>query len=190
MKPNSFDYTCKVTLPIKKDINHWFCGNHRPLNLQTRWDAFPMPLVDDVLMQLGKTQWFFALNLQFGFWQIKMALEDIHKFALITKFKLFDYTIMPFGMKNATNIFSRTMTEVFGAYLDKFLKVFMDDLNVHNLRWEEHMEHLWNVLLKLREVNLKFNLGKCELAKTSFTFLGHCKSWWYTTRSKKSKGHN
>jgi hypothetical protein len=66
----------------------------------------------------------------------------------------------------------------------------MDDLNVHNLRWEEHMEHLWNVLLKLREVNLKFNLGKCELAKTSFTFLGHCKSWWYTTRSKKSKGHN
>jgi len=39
---------------------------------------------------------------------------------------------MPFGMKNATNIFFRTMIEVFGEFLDKFLKVFVDDLNIHN----------------------------------------------------------
>jgi len=37
---------------------------------------------------------------------------------------------------------SRTMMKVFGAYMDNFFKVFIDDLNVHNLNWEEHFEHL------------------------------------------------
>jgi hypothetical protein len=49
-----------------------------------------MPLAENVLIQLGKSQWFFTLDLQSGFWQIKMALEDIHKSTLITKSRLFD----------------------------------------------------------------------------------------------------
>ncbi len=80
---------------------------------------------------------------------------------------------MPFGMKNVTNTFSRTMIEIFGTYFDRFLKVFVDDLNVHNRSWEEHLEHLRYVLLRLREVNLKLNPSKCEFAKTSLTFLGY-----------------
>jgi hypothetical protein len=63
--------------------------------------------------------------------------------------------------------------EVFGAYLDNLFKVFLDDLNVHSLNQEKHLEHLRYVLLKLKEVNLKFNPGKCEFAKTTVVFLGH-----------------
>jgi hypothetical protein len=62
-----------------------------------------------------------------------MVVENIRKSILITKLGLFDGTIMPFGMKNATSIFSNTITEVFGIFLDKFLKVFVDDFNVHNI---------------------------------------------------------
>ncbi len=62
-----------------------------------------------------------------------MALEDVKKIAFITKYGLYDWTMMPFGMKNATSIFIRTMIEIFDAYMDKFLKVFIDDLNIHNL---------------------------------------------------------
>jgi hypothetical protein len=72
---------------------------------------------------------------------------------------------MPFGMKNATSTFSKMMMKVFGAYIDKFLKLFVNDMNAHSLSWEEHLEHIHYVLLKLREVNLKLNLGKCEFAK-------------------------
>jgi hypothetical protein len=60
---------------------------------------------------------------------------------------MFEWTIMPFGMKNATNTFSKTMTKVFGEYLNKFLKVFVDDLNIHSHSWEQHLEHLCFVLL-------------------------------------------
>jgi hypothetical protein len=71
-----------------------------------------------------------------------MALEDIHKYVLSTKSRLFDWIVMPFNMKNATTAFSKTMTKVFGAYMDKVLKVFVGDLNVHSLNWEVHLKHL------------------------------------------------
>jgi hypothetical protein len=70
-----------------------------------------------------------------------MALEDVRKFALMTKSDLFDWTVMFLGMKNATNMFSKTMIEVFGAYVDKLFKIFVGDLNVHSLTWEEHIEY-------------------------------------------------
>jgi hypothetical protein len=49
------------------------------------------------------------------------------------------------------------MIKVFGTYMDKFLKVFVDDLNLHSMTWEEHLEHLRYVLMRLREVNLNLN---------------------------------
>jgi hypothetical protein len=58
-----------------------------------------MPLVDDVINQLGKSSWFTALDLQSGFWQIRMAPEDMKKIALITKIGLYDWIVMPFGLK-------------------------------------------------------------------------------------------
>jgi hypothetical protein len=63
------------------------------------------------------------------------------------------------------------MTKIFGAYMDKFLIAFVDDLNIHILIWAEHLEHIRFVLMKLREMNFKFNPYKCEFAKTSIHFL-------------------
>jgi len=80
---------------------------------------------------------------------------------------------MPFGLKNATSTFTRTMLEVFKDFGSKFLKVFVDDLNVHSGSWREHLQHLDMVLSKLREVNLKLNLKKCCFAAKSIAFLGH-----------------
>jgi len=132
MRPSNSAYACRVTLPVKKDGSRRFCGDYKPLNLQTWRDSFPMPLVEDIISQLGKSAWFTALDLQSGFWQIKMAPEDMGKTALVTKSGLFKWTVMPFGFKNATSTFMRTMTEVFKGLGDSFLKIFIDDLNVHS----------------------------------------------------------
>jgi len=173
MKLSNFEYACRVTLPIKKDGSRRFYGDYRPLNMQTRRDSFPMPLVDDVISQLGKLAWFTTLDLQSRFWQICMAPEDMKKTALITNTRLYDWTVMPFGLKNATNTFTRTMSSIFKELGDKFLKVFVDDLNIHSENWEEHLQHLEAVLSKLKEVNLKLNLSKCYFAAKGITFLGH-----------------
>jgi len=133
MKPNNFEYACRVTLPIKRDGSRRFCGDYRPLNMQTRRDSFPMPLVDDVISQLGKSTWFTTLDLQSSFWQIRMAPEDMKKTTLITK------TVIPFGLKNVTNTFTRIMLTIFKELGDKFPKIFVDNLNIHNKNSEEHL---------------------------------------------------
>jgi hypothetical protein len=132
-----------------------------------------VPLVDDVISQLGKSTWFSALDLQYGFWPIQMAPEDVKKTALITKTGLYDWIVMPFGFKNVRSTFTRTMSTVFKELGDKFLKIFMDDLNVHNKDWVKDLQHLDSVFFKLREVNLKLNPSKCCFAARSITFMGH-----------------
>ncbi len=63
MRPSNSEYACRVTLPVKKDGSRRCYGDYRPLNAQTRRDMFPMPLVEDVIDQLGKSTWFTALDL-------------------------------------------------------------------------------------------------------------------------------
>jgi hypothetical protein len=74
--------------------------------------SFPMPLIDDVLDKLGESAWFVTLDFQFGFWQIRMALEDIEKTIIITKSALYEWSVMPFGLKNVTGTFSQAMAKV------------------------------------------------------------------------------
>jgi hypothetical protein len=65
------------------------------------------------------------------------------------------------------------MSVIFKKLGDKFLKIFVDDLNIHSENWEEHLQHLDVILFKLREVNLKLNSSKCCFATKNITFLGH-----------------
>ncbi len=95
------------------------------------------------------------------------------KTALVTKSGLFEWTVIPFGLKNATSTFARTMTEVFKDLGNSVLKIFVDDLNVHSEEWQAHLQHLEAVLSKLKEVNLKLNPIKCCFAAGSVVFLGH-----------------
>ncbi len=63
MKPNNSEYACRVILPVKKDGSRRFYGDYQPFNTHTYQDSFPMPLVDDVIIPLGKSSWFSALDL-------------------------------------------------------------------------------------------------------------------------------
>jgi len=93
-----------------------------------------------------------------------MAPEHIQNTTLINKTRLYDWAVMPFGLQNATITFTMIMLEVFKESRDKFLKVFVDNLNVHNESWEEHLQHLDVVFFKLREMNLRLNSSKCCFA--------------------------
>jgi hypothetical protein len=63
MRKSASKYACRVTLSMKKDGNQRFCGDYHPLNHQTMQESFPMPLIEDVLNQLGHFKWFSALDL-------------------------------------------------------------------------------------------------------------------------------
>lgn len=105
-------------------------------------ESYPLPLMEDVLAQLGKFTTFSTLDLQSSFWQIRMALEEVKKTTVITKNVLFEWLVMPFGLKSAIGTFSRVMKEIFRDELDSFVKIFIDDLNIHSLDWKEHLQDL------------------------------------------------
>jgi hypothetical protein len=79
---------------------------------------------------------------------------------------------MVFGLNNAMGTFTKTTIEVFKEWTNKFLKIFVDDVNIHNKIYKDHLSHLINVLSKLCEINLNLNLRICSLA--NYVFASNC----------------
>jgi hypothetical protein len=102
-----------------------------------------------------------------------MVPNDVKKKTLITKSGLNEWNIMPFGLKNATSTFSRTMANIFKEWTNQFVKVFVEDVNIQSGTWNEHLCHIRLVIHKLKRVNFKLNPNKCCFGSKNITFLGH-----------------
>ena len=94
---------------------------------------------------------FSKIDLRSGYHQLKIREKNIPKIAFTTRYGLYEYTVMSFGLTNAPAYFMSMMNKVFMEYLDKFVVVFIDDIMVYLKNEEEHKEHLRLVLEKLRE---------------------------------------
>ncbi len=75
-----------------------------------------------------------------------MAPNDIKKTTIITKLGLYEWNVMPFGLKNLTNAFFQTKIEVLKILNDQFLKVFVYDVNIHNMNCFDNLQHVQMVL--------------------------------------------
>jgi hypothetical protein len=104
---------------------------------------------------------------------MKIRPSDIPKTAFTTRYGLYEYTVMSFGLTNAPSYFMYLMNKIFMEYLDKFVVVFIDDILIYSKNEEEHEEHLRLVLQKLREHKLYAKFGKCEFWLKEVSFLGH-----------------
>jgi hypothetical protein len=113
------------------------------------------------------------IDLRSGYHQLKIRASDIPKIDLITRYDLYEYMVMSFGLTNAPAYFMYLMNKVFVEYLDKFMVVFIDDLMIFSKNEEEHDEHLHLVLQKLRENQLYAKLNKREFWLKEVSFLGH-----------------
>jgi hypothetical protein len=115
---------------------------------------------------------FSEIDLRLGSHQLRIRPSDIPKTAFITKYGLYEFTVMSFGLTNAPS-FMNLMNSVFMDYLDKFVVVFIDDILIYSQSEEEHADHLKMVLQRLREHQLYAKLSKCEFWIDEVLFLGH-----------------
>jgi hypothetical protein len=116
---------------------------------------------------------FSKIDLRSGYHQLKIRELDIPKTAFRTRYGLYEYTVMSFGLTNAPTYFMYLMNKVFMEYLDRLTIVFIDDILIFSKMMEEHEEHLRLVLEKLRSNQLYAKFGKCEFWLTEVAFLGH-----------------
>jgi len=157
----------------KKDGTQRMCVDYRSLNEVTIKNKYPLPRIDDLFDQLRGACVFSKIDLHSGYHQLKIRNADIPKTAFTTRYGLYEYTVMSFGLTNAPAYFMYMMNKVFMEYLDKFVVVFIDDILVFSKTEEEHAEHLRLVLQKLKEHKLYAKCSKCEFWLKEVSFLGH-----------------
>ena len=162
-----------VVIVTKKEGDPRFCVDYRKLNNITITDAHPIPRIDELLERYRTGKWFTNLDLASGYWQIEMELQDKPKMAFTYHLRLYEFNVIPFGLKNAFPTFQRLMNEILREYLDEFVIVYIDDLLIYSKSYEEHIEHIRKIFEKLREVNLMVKLKKCKFCMPSIEFLGH-----------------
>ena len=108
------------------------CVDYRPLNAVTIKNKYPLPRIDILFDQLSQAKLFSKIDLRSDYHQIKIRLEDIPKTTFSTRYGLFEYLVMSFGLTNAPAHFMYLMNSVFMPELDKFVVVFIDDILVYS----------------------------------------------------------
>jgi hypothetical protein len=122
---------------------------------------------------LAGAKLFSTLDLQSGYWQTAMDEKDQAKTTFITRYGLFEYTKMLFGLCNAPSTFQCCMELILSGLQWKTLLIYLDDVIVHSTTFDDHMEKLGEVLSRLQNAGLKLKPSKCHLLQSEVLFLGH-----------------
>ena len=118
---------------VKKKDGGWRpCGDYRRLNTATVPDHYPLPNIGDFSSRVSGSTVFSKLDLQKGYYQVPVEQRDIQKTAIITPFGMFEFLVMPFGLRNAGNTFQRLMDQILGDLPYSF--VYVDDILVFRIR--------------------------------------------------------
>jgi hypothetical protein len=173
IRPSTSPWVAPVLFVEKKDGTKRMCIDYRALNEVSIKNKYPLPRIEDLFDQLRGASVFSKIDLRSVYHQLRIRPADIPKTTFITKYGLYEFMVMSFGLTNAPAYFMYLMNSVFMDYLDKFVVVFIDDILIYSQNEQEHEEHLRKVLQRLRDCQLYAKLSKCEFWISEVLFLGH-----------------
>jgi hypothetical protein len=133
----------------KKDQSLRLCVDYRPLNAVTIKNKYSLPRINNLFYQLVGAKVFSMVDLRSGYHQIKIHPKDVPMSTSSTRYGLYEYLVMSFGLTNALAHFMYLMDSVFMSELNKFAMVFINDILIYSKSEEEHEQHLRVVLQRL-----------------------------------------
>jgi hypothetical protein len=173
IRPSSSPWGAPVLFVEKKDGTQQMCVDYRSLNEVTIKNKYPLPRIENLFDKMKGASVFSKINLRSGYHQLKIWGSDISMGAFCTRYGLYEYIVMSFGLTNASDYFMYLMNKVFMEYMDKFIVVLIDDILIFSKIEEKHEKHLRLVSKKLRSNQLYIKFIKCVFWLTEVTFLGY-----------------
>ncbi len=165
------DWASPIVLVPKTDGSVRFCVDYRKVNAVSKFDAYPMPRVDELLDRLGTARFYSTLDLTKGYWQIPLSPLSKEKSAFTTPFGLHQFVTLPFGLSGAPATFQRLMDKILRPHT-AYAAAYLDDIIIYSQDWQRHMVHLREVLRALRGAGLTANPKKCAIGRVEVRYLG------------------
>lgn len=174
VQPSLSDYASPVVLVKKKDGTTRLCVDYRKLNTKIIKDRYPLPLIEDQLDALQGSRVFSTLDLKNGFFHVPIDRDSRKYTAFIVPDGQYEFLYVPFGLCNSPAVFQKFINVVFKELTNKKkVIIYMDDLIIPSLNYEDGVENLKMVLRVAEEFGLNINWKKCSFLQTRIEFLGH-----------------
>lgn len=171
IQPSTSPFSSPVLLVKKKDNTWRFCVDFRHLNAMTQKGKYPVPIIDELLDELGQAAWFSSLDLRAGFHQIRLQSGEEFKTTFQTHSGHYEFRVMAFGLTGAPASFQGAMNTTLAPLLRKCVLVFFDDILIYSNSYGDHLVHLQSVLELLRKDEWKVKLSKCTFASQRIAYL-------------------
>ncbi|MBW0539974.1 hypothetical protein O181_079689 [Austropuccinia psidii MF-1] len=167
----------EITTPVLitwHDGKSRLCGEFRALNNYTKADRYPIPRIPHALNKLAKAKYITKMDCLKGFHQNGVKPNSMKFLRIICHMGLYEYTRMPFGIKNGPAHFRRMMDTICQEEkLKAWMVVYIDDIIIYSETWKDHAQYIDRVLSKCTPINLKISLKKCNFGQQELLALGH-----------------
>ncbi|GBL90462.1 Retrovirus-related Pol polyprotein from transposon 297 [Araneus ventricosus] len=158
IQPSNNPYAAPVLLVRKPDGNYRLVSDLRKLNEKTIPDNFPLPNLTEMVDMLSGAKFFTSMNLTSGFHQMKMHPDHAFLTGIATKFDVFEFKRLPFGLRNASASFKRLMSLVLAGLSHLQIGCHIDDIIIASKSVEDHLSKLEIVFKRLIDANLRVKL--------------------------------
>ena len=165
------NWSSPCILVLKHDGGFRFCTDFRKVNDKTKSDSFPIPRIADCIDQIGNAKFVSTFDMLKGYWQVPLTQRAREISAFVTPSGLYQYKVMPFGMKNAPATFQRMVNKLVRD-IDG-CEGYIDDVVIFSDNWSDHIRQIKHFFQIMREAKLTINLMKSEFGKATVKYLGH-----------------
>ena len=148
------------------------CIDYRKLNKLTEKDRYPLPLIKETLSRVYRVKIFSKIDIITVFNRLRMTEGEKWKTAFTTRWGLYEYLILPFGLTGGPSTFQRYINDALREFLDEFTTAYLDNILIYSNSIKEHRRHISLVLQRLREFGLQADITKCEFYITAVKYLG------------------
>ena len=156
----------------KKDGSLRLCVDYRGLNAITQKNRHPLPLIQESLDRLGSATVYTKIDLRDAYHRLRIKAGDEWKTAFRTRYGLFEYTVVPFGLTNAPAAFQSHINYILSDLIDRYVVLYLDDILIYSNSLEEHIQHVKTVIRRLVNAKLYAKRDKCEFHTSRTEFLG------------------